>query len=306
MTSEAQGEQIERFVRLLFHARFITPTVDEYGMYFAHAAALRSADPSRQVGAVIMSPKGELLTAGCNEVPEAGGGAHWEGQETKDHRDFITQEIDPNVSQKYELLRELFAQLKHAGWLNPDVERKNEEDLIHDALYNPSSNLLQGTRIDSLLEFGRVVHAEMQAITESAKRGVRIESMVLYCTTYPCHMCARHIISAGLRRVVFIEPYPKSLAQDLYEGVIRVDGCSGNRDADFVHFEPFIGLSPRQYQKLFRMVDGSRKDEAGQIVSFDAVEEYPRIEKPEFDYEDKEDSYISSLLELIGITESPP
>ncbi|MFZ4449121.1 cytidine deaminase, partial [Klebsiella pneumoniae] len=59
-------------------------------MFMASASALRSADLSRQVGAIIANNRGEQISSGCNEVPQAKGGAFWEGtdQTTKDYRDF--------------------------------------------------------------------------------------------------------------------------------------------------------------------------------------------------------------------------
>lgn len=72
--------QVTRLVNILFGHPYITPTVDEYGMFHAKAAALRSADLSRQVGAVIMTPDGEIIAAGCNEVPKAGGGRFGKGE----------------------------------------------------------------------------------------------------------------------------------------------------------------------------------------------------------------------------------
>ena len=39
----------------------------------------------------------------------------------------------------------------------------------------------------------------------------------MYVTTFPCHNCAKHIIAAGLERVVYLEPYPKSRAKTLYD-----------------------------------------------------------------------------------------
>jgi deoxycytidylate deaminase len=47
--------------------------------------------------------------------------------------------------------------------------------------------------------------------------------LVLFSTTFPCHMCARHIVSAGIKRVVFLEPYPKSYAEELYADSITFD-----------------------------------------------------------------------------------
>ena len=67
-----------------------------------------------------------------------------------------------------------------------------------------------------LIEFSRTVHAEMAAIVDAARRGVSVQDCNLYTTTFPCHECAKHIVAAGIRRVVYIEPYPKSQALSLH------------------------------------------------------------------------------------------
>jgi cytidine deaminase len=79
--------EIERFVKLLFGNNLKTPSHDEYGMYLAKSASLRSADLSRQVGAAILSETGEVIALGSNEVPKPGGGTYFEGDKP-DHRDF--------------------------------------------------------------------------------------------------------------------------------------------------------------------------------------------------------------------------
>ncbi len=68
-TREEWAPRLARCIRILFGHPFITPTPDEHGMFHAKAAALRSAELARQVGAVIMSEHGEIISAGCNEVP---------------------------------------------------------------------------------------------------------------------------------------------------------------------------------------------------------------------------------------------
>src|SRR5262249_35301267 len=56
------GEQAVRdFIELVFGNQFITPNRDELGMFFARAAALRSADLSRQVGAAITTDECEIV-----------------------------------------------------------------------------------------------------------------------------------------------------------------------------------------------------------------------------------------------------
>ncbi len=52
-----------------------------------------------------------------------------------------------------------------------------------------------------------VLHAEANAITKVAKSGNSSEGATLYVTSSPCLECAKLIIQAGIRRVVYTENY---------------------------------------------------------------------------------------------------
>ncbi len=80
--------QVHRFCELIFGSNCISPTKSEYGMFLARAAALRSLDLSRQVGAAIFSSNAEILALGSNEVPKAGGGTYW-ADDDFDDRDYV-------------------------------------------------------------------------------------------------------------------------------------------------------------------------------------------------------------------------
>jgi len=74
----------------------------------ARSAAHRSADLSRQVGAVIATAKGEVLATGCNEVPRAGGGVLWDdvaGTE-RDYRDYKMGQ-DPAAGTRKDIVAEV-------------------------------------------------------------------------------------------------------------------------------------------------------------------------------------------------------
>jgi deoxycytidylate deaminase len=276
--TEAKGgkDQVTRFIEVLFSSPFITPTMDEYGMFHAKAAALRSADLSRQVGAVIMTDHGEIIAAGCNEVPTAGGGAVWEGRlgdKDKDYRDFRIGH-DSTARMKQEIMAEIFEKLQVTGWLSADLKDLQADELAYKALYEGDAPPLKGTRAASILEFGRMVHAEMFAISDAARRGLSVLCATLYCTTFPCHMCARHIVATGLREVVYIEPYPKSMAKELYRKSIRVD-YDAEADADAVVFRPFVGIAPRRYIDLFEMSE--RKDARGHTTEWTPDTAKPKI-----------------------------
>jgi deoxycytidylate deaminase len=87
-------------------------------------------------------------------------------------------------------------------WLADDKEQIERDLLAQSAFFIGQSPPLRGSRAASVLEFGRVVHAEMSVITDSTRRGVGVKDATRYCTTFPCHKCARHIIAPGLAPVV--------------------------------------------------------------------------------------------------------
>lgn len=288
-------QQVSRFVEILFRHPYRTPTVDEYGLFHAKAAALRSADLSRQVGAVITTDDGEIIAAGCNEVPKAGGGSVWEGREQdrgKDRRDFVVGH-DSSARMKHEILEEIFGRLRDGGWLREDLLQAEPPELVSKALFDPKVPTLAGTRAASIIEFGRIVHAEMSAITDAARRGLSVKGATLYCTTFPCHMCARHVIAAGVSRVVYIEPYPKSMAKELYKGSLDVDHDPA-ADEDAVRFRPFVGVSPRRYIDFFEMP--RRKDARGHVIEWAPSTAAPRV-KQYPTYLDVETVHVSLLAE---------
>ena len=63
-------------------------------------------------------------------------------------------------------------------------------------------NVPSGTR----LEYCMATHAEQNAIVQAARSGVSIEGSALYTTVQPCVLCAKVIINAGIKEVVFEIP----------------------------------------------------------------------------------------------------
>ena len=245
-----------RFFRAFFGANDASPTKDEYGMHLAKTAALRSLDLSRQVGAAAFSSRGEVISLGCNEVPKPGGGTYWEG-DSGDSRDYVVGHDENEIIKRAllsDVVRKLF--LKHP---------KKDEILafvMSEAARKGSP--LRETLLMDLLEFGRVIHAEMSAIADAARLGLALRNATLYCTTFPCHICAKHIIAAGFKKVVFIEPYPKSYAERLHGDSILVK--AGPYEGEKLQFAPFIGVSPLRFRELFER--GRRKNDRGEFVEW--------------------------------------
>lgn len=64
--------------------------------------------------------------------------------------------------------------------------------------------------IGHLMEDGhcvRVVHAEVNAITQAAKHGVSIDGSSMYITCFPCWSCFKITVNAGIKRIIFTECY---------------------------------------------------------------------------------------------------
>lgn len=60
------------------------------------------------------------------------------------------------------------------------------------------------------------IHAEQNAIIQAAKLGISIEGATLYCTHQPCSVCAKMIVNAGIRRVVFEQGYPDAFSLEFF------------------------------------------------------------------------------------------
>jgi dCMP deaminase len=61
----------------------------------------------------------------------------------------------------------------------------------------------------------RAVHAEANAIVQGALHGVGLEGATAYCTHEPCVNCSKLLMSAGVRRIVYLTPYPDPVASRL-------------------------------------------------------------------------------------------
>lgn len=64
-------------------------------------------------------------------------------------------------------------------------------------------------------ELCRGIHAEQNLIIQAAYHGIPIAGAQLYCTNFPCSICAKMIINAGITKIIYLEGYPDELSQEL-------------------------------------------------------------------------------------------
>ena len=99
---------------------------------------------------------------GCNEVPKYGGGTYWCDAQN-DARDMAIGE-DPNERIKREILYNMLDVLLRAGKLSSDLTKIGNTTEIMNKLMDQSS-AVRDSKVMDLLEFGRIIHAEMSPIT---------------------------------------------------------------------------------------------------------------------------------------------
>jgi deoxycytidylate deaminase len=296
-TTSTVDSTMKRFIDALFGRNSVSPTIEEYGMYLAKTASLRSLDLSRQVGAAILTSLGEIIALGSNEVPKFKGGTYWDPE--TEGRDYF-QGFDPNEAGKTRVLLDILDKLKERKVLSERLSNVNTEMLLRQLTDKESQYYVGDVKVLDIIEFGRIIHAEMSALCDCARLGRSVNGAHLYCTTFPCHICAKHIVAAGITKVVFLEPYPKSHAIELHADSISIDEAS----ADRVWFKPFIGIAPHRYQDLFEK--GKRKDGAGKGQEWYEREPRPRMSintvRP---YIENEKMLQSGLLALVENSVKP-
>jgi deoxycytidylate deaminase len=151
-------------------------------------------------------------------------------------------------------------------------------------------------------DYGRVVHAEMCAICDAARLGRSIKGSTIYCTTFPCHNCTKHIIASGIKRVVYMEPYPKSKAKDLHANEIEIEKESKEK----VSFVPFLGISPFRYRDISQKEKRKRSDGTARRWYADSDQEQPMLEIVVASYPIAEIAAISPLLGTLKQRKSHP
>lgn len=158
------ADQLSRLVELITHSAIVRPRPEETAMHVAYGAQVRSACLSRQVGASIIDDQGVLVSTGTNEVPRAGGGVYGAQLAAGDedhrcaYRGLEGKPFCANTREQNAIANELIAAL---------VAKSLVSEANREAIFDE----LRRSRIGSLLEFSRAVHAEMDALLNAARSG---------------------------------------------------------------------------------------------------------------------------------------
>lgn len=198
----------EKYISLIKKEREFPPSEMETIMAMAYANSLRSSCLKRKVGAVIIDNSGNIFSSGYNEVPpnEAPCLERWGGCYRTHLREEITEEL---------------------------------KKITGDVIIISEMNTFLKKRF-KILDHCRALHAEENAIINVARFGssAALKDATIYTTTYPCNLCANKIVKVGIKKVIYLEPYPQKEARELIS--------KGN-----ITQEPFEGILFNGYFRLF-------------------------------------------------------
>ncbi len=258
-------KHIEKYIHLIFETEIITPNTHETAMYHAKSSAGNSACLSRQVGATITDEQGVVIAQGWNDVPKFGGNLYQYSDESPNR--CVDLEYCSNVKHRVSILDEIENEvekviggkgLKIAGTTSENTKKIME--------------VITNSKFKNIIEYSRSIHAEMHAIIiGSQMTGNKMVKGNLYCTTYPCHNCARHIILAGIKNIYYIEPYKKSLGITLHSDALTED----EKDEKKVRILAYDGVAPRRYLDFFSM-KYDRKSDNGKMLVKDITKAFPK------------------------------
>lgn len=229
---EEYGQKVKRYIELIKKPGYKDPNFDELFMHHAYSFALRSICRKRQVGAVIIresekaipgKPKPILekfmVSSGCNNVPLAVSPCGFEKGPKDCYRD-LTKDEYINNSKYCRSCGKILAR-------SSKKIRKCKE--CGEKIWNNPGRIL---------DLCRSIHAEEAAIIQAAKLGTPIDGTILYTSTFPCLLCAKKVIGAGIREVVYSEPYP------MKESLEMLKECG-------IVMRKYEGVNSRAFIRLF-------------------------------------------------------
>jgi dCMP deaminase len=235
------------------------PTVNETLMTIAYAESQRSSCLKRKVGCVIASistvngdensvkDSVQIISSGHNEVPTGTTPCIFTEFE-KCYRDHLQEKqaekikYCPKCGEKIKLsFTKCKCGKKTKKFLRVCPSCKKPVDISYEC---PKCNtdvfseyLHSGGK---LLDMCRALHAEENALLNLTKIGsLNLENSVLYTTTYPCNLCANKIGTAGIKKVIYADPYTMEDAKDILEN-------SG------VQTEKFQGIKSSAFFRLYK------------------------------------------------------
>lgn len=233
---ELQGK-IHMYIELMKKPGSMSPNPWELSMGQAYEASLMSTCCKRKVGAIIVREealegrsRSYIIAGGYNEAPLNVMPCFQRGGSARPEYCYRDEKIKAVLRKEYNFCPNCGKQIEFPEEFDLPFICTNS-----DCRARLGSDFIPGRMLDLCI----AVHAEEAAILQASKfGGTQIEGSTLYTTTFPCPLCAKMIVQAGIKTVFFAEPYPQDEAIDTLE----------EANVDRFLFE---GVKGRAYHRLF-------------------------------------------------------
>jgi deoxycytidylate deaminase len=224
------GDRLADYAALVEGELIRYPTPEEMLMNTAYAASHGSKCLKRQVGCVI-ADGAEPLATGYNENPDG---------------------LKPCIEQFETCYRDIVRHERFVELAQLDAKCPYCTAVIPEPLPLPwdcpkcGKSLGSAFFPDRAMKWCTALHAEERALLNSGSRN--LSGATLYTTTFPCMLCAEKIIHAGIREVIYIEPYPDAHGLILF----------GEAGATTKRFE---GVRSRNFERYFSGTQAEMEEE---------------------------------------------
>ena len=119
----------------------------------------------------------------------------------------ITKDKQHQLDQRYLRMARIWAENSYCQRRQVGALVVKDQRIISDGYNGTPSGFENQCEDEQGVTHPYVLHAEANAITKSARSSNNSDGATLYVTASPCIECAKLIIQAGIKRVVYGEKY---------------------------------------------------------------------------------------------------
>lgn len=205
------NEQWLKYGSLILHPGLITPSPEERCMVVAFTAKYNSGCISRQVGAVITNEFHSIRTIGWNDVPYGQIPCALRNISELTNPVENTRKIDGVYSQFEKSASTQFNGESFINVVSSDYDKIKEtspsiEGLPYSYCFKSFVNKYGDNKNQV---YTRSLHAEENAMLQLVRYGGEsLKNGIIYVTASPCDLCCKKLYQIGVRKIVYIDPYP--------------------------------------------------------------------------------------------------
>lgn len=208
------AEQWMKYAALILHPGLITPSSEERCMIVAYTAKFNSGCLSRQVGACITNQYHSIRTIGWNDVPYGQipcslrelGDVKSTSNVSRSYFPFMYSDFEQGKERIYDDHQYTFKEKVDDDFRDISVLKDSLKGLPLSYCFKTLQNRYEGEKNQV---YTRSLHAEENAMMQMVKYGGEaLINGIIYVTASPCELCSKKLYQIGVRKIVYIDPYP--------------------------------------------------------------------------------------------------